>query len=215
MKKIVALFTLLIAAVLCIVTVGAEELPADPEEDVSIITDNGETNIEQTLETGYLSRVFDHVLVFVEENKDTIIMIVGFVASIFIALKEKVQRKHDSVEKAESLSYLVRGVSEFESLQDKMIAGYNALAEAYDKMRDTYNKYEAVEDDRNKLVGAVMVQCSAMLDILTSVYTNSSHLPQGEKDLILYKYSKCLSALDSDEKLRACMDAVRDVMVKE
>ena len=215
MKKIVALFTLLIAAVLCIVTVGAEELPADPEEDVSIITDNGETNIEQTLETGYLSRVFDHVLVFVEENKDTIIMIVGFVESIFIALKEKVQRKHDSVEKAESLSYLVRGVSEFESLQDKMIAGYNALAEAYDKMRDTYNKYEAVEDDRNKLVGAVMVQCSAMLDILTSVYTNSSHLPQGEKDLILYKYSKCLSALDSDEKLRACMDAVRDVMVKE
>lgn len=278
MKRIITLLTVLLALLLSITVVGAEEIPedveedpqaadgadadaevdaetdplpeiddaltdtnivpepevdsdldleADPAPDTGTVIENGDTNLlpeeeqhavqDDIRDTGesLFNAAADKVMAFVEQHKDTIIMVVGFIASIYMAISEKRVRKKTSRENAESQSLIMSDIEGVKEVQDKMIEGYNALSDAYNAMREKYAEYEDIEDDRNKLVGAVLVQQETLLEIVTSVYTNSSNLPQGEKDLILYKYSKCLSTLDNDDKLRECVKAVRGILSKD
>jgi hypothetical protein len=60
------------------------------------------------------------------------------------------------------------------------------------------------------VVGAVLATNTAILEILTMVYTNSKNLPQGVKDLVNLKYANCLKTLDDDEKVKAIVTAVRE-----
>jgi hypothetical protein len=86
---------------------------------------------------------------------------------------------------------------------NEMVDGYNALKQSYDKYGET-------EDDRNRVVGALVAQNTAILEILTTVYANSKNLPQGVKDLVNLKYANCLKSLDDDEQLKAIITAVRE-----
>ena len=189
------------------------------DEEQGTASPDAEINADSLTGTNDNKNVFssfaDKVMEFVEIHKDTIIMIVGFVASIFIAVSEKLVRRKISRENNESQSVIIGDLEGVKNTQNLMIDGYNALSEAYNAMKEKYAEYENIEDDRNKLVGAVLVQQATLLEIITSVYANSSGLPQGEKDLILYKYSKCLSTLDNDKKLAACVQLVRDALNKE
>ena len=234
MRKIYALLIAIFAAVLCIVTVGAEEIPADPEEDqasvvedipivdVGAVSEDSAPASSGTESDGVISRAVNNVTEFIEWHKDRIIMIAGFVATLYFTIMSKRGQKKDNEKNSVGLSNVQSGIVELENVMNKIIDGFNDIAQkyedlsaAYDAMKEKYTEYEGVEDDRNKITSAVMLECSAILDIMVSVYSNSSHLPQGEKDLIMYKFSKCLSALDNDEKLRACIDAVRSVISAE
>lgn len=232
MRKIYATLIAIFALVLCIVTVGAEEIPADPEEDHAVTvedstateqatTDNAPVDTVQTTEgdNGLLSRTINNVTEFIEWHKDRIIMIVGFLATLYFTIMSKRGQKKDNEKNIVGIASVQNGIIDLERVMNKIIDGYNDISEKYESlsaayaaMKEKYVEYEGVEDDRNKITSAVMLECAAILDIVVSVYSNSSHLPQGEKDLILYKYSKCLSSLDSDSKLRACIDAVRGVL---
>ncbi len=93
---------------------------------------------------------------------------------------------------------------------NNMIDGYNGLSQRYDAMKESYDLYGATEDERNRIVGAVLATNTAILEILTTVYVNSKNLPQGVKDLVNLKYANCLKTLDDDKQLRAIVEAVRN-----
>ena len=122
-----------------------------------------------------------------------------------------------SAEKAKKylLRYILslKGKTKAEKAEIAELCGFevvNGMIDGYNNMRNSYEKYEHTEDDRNRLVGAVMVQNTALLEILTTVYVNSKNLPQGVKDLINLKYANCQKALGDDEMLRAIVEAVRE-----
>ena len=205
MKKIVLLWLVLLL-VLLPVSVFAEEV-VDEEvtvETEEIVTDEVVADEDNTLFT----RIFD----FVDEHRQLIVMCLGFVLSIALSVKDWHKQKKTNLSTEEKQTNILSGVTGIVGSQNGVIDAVNQLSIGYDKMKQAYEQYESIEDDRNKLVGAVMIQTSTVLDIMASVYVNSNHLPQGEKDIILLKYSKCLAAMEDDEKLKACVNAVRNIL---
>jgi hypothetical protein len=91
-----------------------------------------------------------------------------------------------------------------------LIDEFNKLSEEYKALKAAYDAYGATEDDRNRVVGALVAQTTAVLEILTTVYVNSKNLPQGVKDIVSLKYANCLKSLDNDTQLKAIVEAVRD-----
>lgn len=91
-----------------------------------------------------------------------------------------------------------------------LIEGYNKLTVEYAALKKAYEEYGSAEDERNRVVGALVAQNTAILEILTTVYVNSKNLPQGVKDLVNLKYSNCLKSLNDDTQLKAIIEAVRD-----
>jgi hypothetical protein len=75
--------------------------------------------------------------------------------------------------------------------------------------QEAYEKYGETEDDRNRVIGAVMEQSAATLEILQFAYANSAKLPQGIKDVINLKYANTLKTLASDEDLIEIVKSVR------
>ena len=96
------------------------------------------------------------------------------------------------------------------SSQVSVVSAMNGLIGGYNQMYESYEKYGQTEEDRNKLIGAVMVQNTAILEILSTVYVNSKNMPQGVKDLVNLKYANCLKAIGDDETLLAIVSAVRE-----
>lgn len=206
MKKIIIL-CLMLALVFIPVTAFAEEATNDTDTTIS-----EDTVTENTTATPEDETVFTRIFEFADDNQQVLIMIVGFLTTIVIAVHDSRVRKKDSIATKEKDTYLMSGMNGVTSTQNGVIDAVNYLAKRYESMEEKYKQYEDAEEERYKLVGASTVQVATMLDILTSVYVNSNHLPQGEKDLVLFKYSKCLAALEDDEKLKACVLAVRDVL---
>lgn len=91
-----------------------------------------------------------------------------------------------------------------------LIDEFNKLSDEYKALKASYDAYGATEDDRNRVVGALVAQTTAVLEILTTVYVNSKNLPQGVKDIVSLKYANCLKSLDDDTQLRAIVEAVRE-----
>jgi hypothetical protein len=84
------------------------------------------------------------------------------------------------------------------------------LNTGYADMKAAYEANALKEDDRNRLIGAVMVQNTAILEILSSVYVHNKNLPQGVKDLVILKYANTQKAISDDEMLCSIVEAVRE-----
>lgn len=154
--------------------------------------------------------LFTRVWEYCVENRTEMLGLAGdaiiFILAIFLKLRNDKRTKH-----IESDLQIVKGdASGTASAQSSVVEAVNGMIDGYNNMCNSYEKYEHTEDDRNRLVGAVMVQNTALLEILTTVYVNSKNLPQGVKDLINLKYANCQKALGDDEMLRAIVDAVRE-----
>jgi aminopeptidase N len=98
------------------------------------------------------------------------------------------------------------------SSQNGVIDAANDLTQGYKRMQEKYEAYENAEDDRNKLVSAVAMQNETILEILASIVVNNKNLATGIKDVLALKYAKCEQAINSDEKLRACIDAIKEAL---
>lgn len=145
-----------------------------------------------------LSRTWE----FVSTYQEQIISIAGFTSVLLTALISNGNRK-------KNLKDIKANTSIVSASQNGVVGAVNTMIEGYNQLKESYEKYENVEDARNRLVGAVMVQNAVILDILQTVYVNNKNLPQGTKDLVNIKYAKCLSALENDDELRSCVEAVR------
>lgn len=220
MKKIIITWISLLAVILCLVVPSSATEIADDttatDTTTEIVEDEtvtipSEEEIEE-IGTEVYNTLFTRIYEFIEFHKDRIIMVIGFFASIFIAIRDARKRKKTTDDASAVQTAIQLDVSAMKNAQNAIIDVVNNLSAKYAEMKEKYGEYESVEDERNKISGAVMMQNQTILEILTSVYANSSHLPQGEKDIILYKFSKLLTALDDDAALRACVAAVHTAL---
>lgn len=168
--------------------------------------------------------IFTRVWEFVEENKTEVISAAGsgiviVVSAIIKAANSKAVKKLD--EQLTTLREDANGKNKVQkSIVDavnQMISGYNLMKDSnehlntgYADMKAAYEANALKEDDRNRLIGAVMVQNTAILEILSSVYVHNKNLPQGVKDLVILKYANTQKALSDDEILCSIVEAVRE-----
>ena len=182
------------------------EVEENATEDAPVVEPDIETPAASATEHTLFTRVWEYCV----ENRTEMLGLAGdaiiFILAIFVKLRNDKRTKH-----IESDLQIVKGdASGTASAQSSVVEVVNGMIDGYNNMRNSYEKYEHTEDDRNRLVGAVMVQNTALLEILTTVYVNSKNLPQGVKDLINLKYANCQKALGDDEMLRAIVEAVRE-----
>ena len=169
----------------------------------------------QPVEESYtlLTRLWEYA----EENSEKILGILGDVAVAALVIYGKVRSdkksKKLSLQLADvnsDVSTTLRGQGAVVDVVNTMVESHNTLTAEYKIFKDVLERYGATEYERNRVVGALVAQTTAILEILTTVYANSKNLPQGVKDLVNLKYAKCLKSLENDEQLKNLIDAVRN-----
>ena len=189
------------------------EPETDTEAEPETVPEIDKEAVEE-LGTEIYNSIFTRVYDFFEQNKETIIMVSGFIRSIILAVAENRRKKKADNDMGTKQAEILADILGVTNSQNGVIDVANALIAGYAEMKEKYQQYETVEDDRNKLVGAVMVMNETILDILATVYANSN-LPQGVKDTVTLKYARCNKALDQDDKLKALVTAVQDILKKD
>lgn len=158
---------------------------------------------------GSTETVFSRIWEFALDNKETLASVAGFAAVFIASIVEASKTSKKSKEISDDVKVVLNGTSTVANSQGGVIGAVNELIGSYNSLKETYDSYEGAEDDRNKLVGVLVMQTTAILEILTAVYANSKNLPQGVKDIVNLKYARLLKGLESDETLRACVEMVR------
>ena len=161
-------------------------------------------------EEGKYHTIFTRIWEYVVTYKAEILAVAGD-AIIFIGvliLRSVFKKKTTDI--SSDLKLVKGDASGTRSQQVLVTDAINGLIGGYNEMRASYDKYESVEDDRNRLVAALAIQNTAILEILRTVYVNSKNLPQGVKDVVTLEYANALKTLGNDETLRAVVEAVRE-----
>ena len=128
----------------------------------------------------------------------SLLVFAGIIAAYFLSIYEKNNYEQPVMQSA--TLPIINMV--YQNTNINMLQGYTGMKEAYEK-------YESVEDDRNRLIGAVMVQNTVILEILYAVFVHNKNLPQGVKDLVVLQYANGQKSLGDDEVLRAIVESVR------
>lgn len=182
----------------------AEET-VDTDVTLPALTDTTESESEPLTEeedeelTATFNLLFQRVYEYAVEHKTELLGLLGDAVIFILALLLKSR-----------ISFIKKTATETNDSQSSVVDVVNNMVDGYNALQHTYEKYGATEDDRNRVVGALVAQNTAILEILTTVYVNSKNLPQGVKDLVNLKYANCLKALEDDEQLKAIVTAVRE-----
>lgn len=168
--------------------------------------------------------IFTRVWEFVEKNKTEVISAVG--SGLVLAVNAIIKAANSKENK--KLGELVNTLQEDAQLKNKvqtsivdavnqMISGYNLMKDSndtlksgYADMKEAYEINATKEDDRNRLIGAVMVQNTAILEMFARIFVHNKNLPQGVRDLVVLTYANTLKALDDDALLRSIVESVRE-----
>lgn len=158
---------------------------------------------------GTYQDIFTRIYEFAVENKSEVISAAGSLALLVVSgvTKSLVNKKNKEV--MDALKIIGGDAAGTASSQGSVISAVNTMAAGYNEMREAYEKYEAVEDDRNRLVGACLVTNTALLEILSRVYVHNKNMPQGVKDVVMLIYTNAQKALSDDEVLRDVVESVK------
>jgi hypothetical protein len=204
-KRILLTLICVLSAIMffaCALTCLATDLPSES------VTDSGNS---EASDSGFQWRdLFSRAWEFYNENKTEVLSLAGN-AAVFLLTFFARRSSGLQMEKITSDLKIVKAdAGGTASSQSSVVSAMNGLIGGYNQMHESYEKYGQTESDRNKLIGAVMVQNTAILDILSTVYVNSKNMPQGVKDLVNLKYANCLKTIGDDETLLAIVAAVRE-----
>ena len=200
--------------------------PDNPADSITGMPDSGteapaseipETSQENVENASTYNTVFTRIWEFVTTYSGETLSVVGSAILLILNLILKHTSSKTSKDTKTTLEAIKNEVGEtlggqnsVVSVVNNMIDSYNSLSQNYSAMKESYDRYGAMEGERNRVVGAALATNAAILEILTTVYVNSKNLPQGVKDLVNLKYANCLKTLEDDEQLRAVVEAVRD-----
>ena len=216
MKKIFKLiFTYIVVIMLCAgyTTCHATEVSTDTfvvTKDIAAEESTEENISSETVESSVYHTFYGRVLEYYNSNKTEIIGLAGDGLLLVGLLVVRSLFKKKTREISTDIKIVKGDAAGTATAQSSVVSAVNCMIDGYNDMRTAYEKYELVEDDRNKLVGAVMVQNTAILEILSLVYVHNKNIPQGVKDLVTLKYANCQKALDNDAFLRAVVESVRE-----
>lgn len=200
MKKI---FCLLIAVVisvtLCFSISATEYVDTDGYIETETVSEEtvAEESLPEEIETEH--DVFTRLWEYFNEYKTEILGALGDIAIFILAWLIKIRSDKT---KASTMAT--------NKSQTAVVGVINEMVDGYNSLKASYDKYGMTEDDRNRVVGALVAQNAAILETLVTMCANNKNLPQGVKDLVMLKYANCLKMLDDDEQLKAIVTAVRD-----
>lgn len=160
---------------------------------------------------------FTRMWEFVENNKTEVISAAGSGLVLVVSAIIKAANSKTAKQTSEQLVSLMKDTGSVVDVINQMIVGYNSMKDSnehlehgYANMKAAYEENALKEDDRNRLIGAVMVQNTAILEMFASIYVHNKNLPQGVRDLVVLKYANTLKALENDAVLCSIVEAVRD-----
>ena len=153
--------------------------------------------------------IFTRIWEFVETNKTEVISAAGSGVVLVFSMITKAFNKKKNKELIDALAVIGGDAAGTAKSQTSVIGAVNTMAQGYNEMRAAYEKYEAVEDDRNRLVGACLVTTTALVEMMNAIHVHNKNLPQGVKDLIVLQYANTQKALGDDELLRKVVESVR------
>ncbi|MBE6547923.1 MAG: hypothetical protein E7667_03470 [Ruminococcaceae bacterium] len=183
--------------------INPEEVPAEGSaESVQENTETAQSNTYHTL----FARIYEYA----RRYKTEIIWSGGEAITLIglLVLRRTLKKKTSDMSK--DVKAVRKDTSAALLQQESVVSSINEMIDGYNAMKEAYEKYETVEDDRNRLVAAVMAQNTALLDMLRTVYANSKNLPQGVKDTVMLEYANARKMLSDDEALRAVIDSVHE-----
>jgi hypothetical protein len=160
---------------------------------------------------------FTRIWEFVENNSTAVISAAGSGLVLVANAIMKAANSKSAKQVSEQLVSLMKDTGSVVDVINQMIVGYNSMKDSnehlehgYADMKAAYEANALKEDDRNRLIGAVMVQNTAILEMFASIYVHNKNLPQGVRDLVILKYANTLKALDDDAMLCSIVEAVRE-----
>ena len=177
-------------------------------ETIEYIEETEDSAIEETEGETY-NTIFTRLWEYVNEHKTTIVAAAGDIAIIVYAIATKISTKKDNTLIKQVVSSIKGDTETTNDSQTSVVGAVNNMIDGYNSLKTTYEKYGETEADRNRIIGTLVVQNAAMLEMLVAVHVNNKNLPQGVKDLVTLKYANCLKALDDDEQLKAIVTDIR------
>ena len=217
---------ILVVAMLFGVVVNAEEvaigtIDAEAVETIEELPEEAEetemTSEEESEEESIYEALFNRLWEYIEENKTEVVGVLGdallFVFAFFLKSAMSKTDKNTKLEIndiKDKVSRTLGGQNGVVGVVNNLIDSYNTLQKEYAALKESYDKYGELEDKRNRLVGALVAQNTALMEIITTVYANSKNLPQGVKDIVHIKYANCLKTLEDDQKLIDLVNSVRE-----
>lgn len=191
-------------------TSGAESEKETEKETDAVVTpapDPGETEGEM------LANFFTRLYQWFVDNKLMIVSVVldGIIIGILYLVKRTKSKMDDKIvsQLVDIKSDASAASTNTSATDTNVTAAVNGLIDGYNDMNASYKAQQHLEDERNKVVSSVLETNLAILGILQTVYANNRNIPQGTKDLINYKYAKCLTTLENDEELKAIAELVK------
>ena len=221
MKKIFYLvIAVVISVTLCVSAYATDTVETEPYIEVEPVV---EETLEEVIPTETEAMpeeteapeeeyhtIFTRLFEYVEQYKTEVLGVAGDAAILILAFIIKLRQDKKTSTIAKSVLNIEDVTSGTNASQSSVVNVVNDMVDRYNEMKESYDKYGLTEDDRNRVVGALVAQNTAILEMLVTVYSNSKNLPQGAKDLVMLKYANCLKSLEDDEKLKAIVTAVRD-----
>ncbi len=203
-KRIIPILALaVILVLLCFPTVVC--YAAEGEEPEPEVTEAVETPAEN-------HTLFSRAWEFVVQNRETVTAVCGDITLFAIGVITYMKNRKRSNTISGDLKLVAQDASGTHNSQVAVVDAVNAMIDGYGTMKESYDKYGALEGDRDRLIGAIVVTNTAILEILQTVYANSKNMPQGIKDIVNLKYANCLKAMESDETLKSVVAVVRDTI---
>lgn len=161
--------------------------------------------------------IFTRLWDFVQNNTSEVVSGAGSFLILVVSGIIKVSNAKGTKKLEQSLSLIQNEAASTTKAQgsiigviNQMITGINTMIEKFDKMYKVYKENQTIENDRNRLLGAMMVEVTAILEMQAAVYVHNKNLPQGVKDLAILKYTNAQKALSDDELLCAIVQSVRE-----
>lgn len=160
-----------------------------------------------------LANFFTRLYQWFVDNKLMIVSVVldGIIIGILYLVKRTKSKMDDKIvsQLVDIKSDASAASTNTSATDTNVTTAVNGLIDGYNEMNASYKAQQYAEDERNKVVSSVLETNLAILGILQTVYANNRNIPQGTKDLINYKYAKCLTTLENDEELKAIADLVK------
>lgn len=184
------------------VSVSAEEIAGE-----AVTTDATETVENNTL----LGRVEEYV----RDNRSEVLTAGGDVLLGALGVAYYIWQRGKTKRSLDKLDVLNGNTSAVAGSQGGVVKVANGLIDGFEKVRNevddmihTYRDMKEHEDQRDRLVATLVVQNATMMEMLQTAYSHSQ-LPQGTKDLVVWKYTQCLKITEDDETLAAIMAGIR------
>lgn len=218
MKKIYSTIVALVMVLTLCIGIGATEVTDTDFEAAEIVTEEiaeeadeevVESTTAESTESEYhtlFTRLWEYCMTY----KTEIVGVAGDIAIFVLALFIKLRNDKRTANIAQGIISIKGDTTDTTKAQTSVVGVVNEMVDGYNALKQSYDKYGETEDDRNRVVGTLVAQNAAMLEILTTITVNNKNLPQGIKDIVMLKYANCLKALDDDEKLKAVVTSVRE-----